>query len=67
MRKFMAIDGTFLKARFVQTLLFAVGIDGNGLNLRLISLTSHWLVNIPVPVCLTFTFVTSMYIAPLCS
>jgi len=30
MRKFMAVDGTFLKARFIQTLLFAVGIDGNG-------------------------------------
>jgi len=35
MRKFMAIDGTFLKARFVQTLFFAVGIDGNGQNLPL--------------------------------
>jgi len=30
MRKFMAVDGTFLKVRFIQTLLFAVGIDGNG-------------------------------------
>lgn len=30
MRKFIAVDGTFLKARFVQTLLLAVGIDGNG-------------------------------------
>ena len=30
MRKFMAVDGTFLKARFVQTLLLAVGIDANG-------------------------------------
>ena len=30
MRKFMALDGTFLKARFVQTLLLAVGIDANG-------------------------------------
>ena len=29
-RKFMAIDGTFLKAQFVQTLLLAVGIDANG-------------------------------------
>jgi len=29
MRKFMAVDGTFLKARFVQTLLLAVRIDGN--------------------------------------
>jgi len=29
MRKFMAVDGTFLKARFVQTLLFVVGIDAN--------------------------------------
>jgi hypothetical protein len=35
MRKFMAVDGTFLKARFVQTLLFAVGIDANGQNLIL--------------------------------
>ena len=30
MRTFMAVDGTFLKARFVQTLLLAVGIDANG-------------------------------------
>jgi len=30
MRKFMAVDSTFLKARFIQTLLLAVGIDGNG-------------------------------------
>jgi len=29
----MAVDGTFLKARFIQTLLFAVGIDENGKNL----------------------------------
>ena len=35
MRKFIAVDGTFLKARFVQTLLFAVGIDANGKNLLL--------------------------------
>jgi len=35
MRKFLAVDGTFLKARFVQTLLFAVGIDGNGESLLL--------------------------------
>lgn len=35
MRKFMAVDGTFLKAPFIQTLLFAVGIDGNGKNLPL--------------------------------
>lgn len=36
MRKFMALDGTFLKARFIQTLyLFAVGIGigSNGKNL----------------------------------
>ena len=33
MRKFLAVDGTFLKSRFVQPLLFAVGIDGNGKNL----------------------------------
>lgn len=31
----MAVDGTFMKARFVQTLLFAVGIDENGKNLPL--------------------------------
>lgn len=30
MRPFIAVDGTFLKARFIQTLLLAVGIDGNG-------------------------------------
>ena len=35
MRKFIAVDGTFLKARYVQTLLFAVGIDANGKNLIL--------------------------------
>ena len=35
MRKFMALDGTFLKARFVQTLLLAVGIDANGKTLIL--------------------------------
>ena len=35
MRQFLAVDGTFLKAPFVQTLLFAVGIDGNGKNLPL--------------------------------
>lgn len=35
MRPFVALDGTFLKARFVQTLLLAVGIDGNGQNLIL--------------------------------
>lgn len=35
MRKLMAVDGTFLKAWFVQTLLLAVGIDGNGKNLLL--------------------------------
>jgi transposase-like protein len=29
MRQFLAIDGTFLKARFVQTLLLAVGVDAN--------------------------------------
>ena len=32
MRSFVALDGTFLKARFVQTLLLVVGIDGNGQN-----------------------------------
>jgi len=31
----MAVDGTFLNARFMQTLLFAVGIDGNSKNLPL--------------------------------
>lgn len=35
MRKFMAVDGTFLKARFIQTLLLAVGIDANGKNVLL--------------------------------
>lgn len=35
MRKFMAVDGTFLKARFIQTIFLAVGIDGNGKNLLL--------------------------------
>jgi len=35
MRKFMAVDGTFLKANFVQTLIFAVGIDANSKNLIL--------------------------------
>lgn len=29
MRKFMAVDGTFLKAQFVQTLLLAIDIDAN--------------------------------------
>ena len=29
----MAVDGAFLKALPIQTLLFAVGIDGNGKNL----------------------------------
>lgn len=36
MMPFMAVDGTFLKARFVQTLLLAVGIDGNGKSLLLV-------------------------------
>ena len=35
MRKFMAVDGTFLTARFCQILLLAVGTDGNGKNLLL--------------------------------
>lgn len=30
MRRFVAVDGTFLKAKFIQTLLLAVGIDGDG-------------------------------------
>lgn len=30
MRKWIAVDGTFMKTRFIQTLLFAAGIDGNG-------------------------------------
>jgi len=30
MRKFMAVNGTFLKTRFIQTPLLAVDIDGNG-------------------------------------
>lgn len=29
-RRFVAADGTFLKGKFVQTLLLAVGIDANG-------------------------------------
>lgn len=29
-RRFLAADGTFLKSKFVQTLLLAVGIDANG-------------------------------------
>ena len=35
MRPFIALDGTFLKAKFVQILLLAVGIDGNGQSLIL--------------------------------
>ena len=35
MRKFMAIDGTFLKAKLSLILLLAVGIDANGKNLIL--------------------------------
>lgn len=35
MRKFMAMDGTFFRAEFVQTLLLAAGIDANGKNLLL--------------------------------
>ena len=35
MCKFMAVDGTFLKGNFVQTLIFAMGIDANGKNLIL--------------------------------
>lgn len=31
-RRFIAVDGTFLKARFVQSLLLAVTIDANGQN-----------------------------------
>jgi len=31
-RRFLAVDGTFLKARFVQSLLLAVTIDVNGQN-----------------------------------
>jgi len=30
MRKFMAVDRTFLKARFVQSLLLAMEVDANG-------------------------------------
>jgi len=30
LRRLVAVDGTFLKARFVLTLLLAVGIDANG-------------------------------------
>jgi len=35
MGKFMALDRTFLKARFVETLLLAVGIDAKGKSLIL--------------------------------
>lgn len=34
-RTFMAVDGTFLKARFIQTLLLYVGIDANSHNVLL--------------------------------
>jgi transposase-like protein len=30
MRRFVAVDGTFLKGRFIQQLLLAVSIDANG-------------------------------------
>jgi hypothetical protein len=30
MRRFVGVDGTFLKGRFIQQLLLAVGIDANG-------------------------------------
>ena len=30
MRRFVAVNGTFLKGRFIQQLLLAVGIDANG-------------------------------------
>jgi hypothetical protein len=30
MRRLLAVNGTFLKARFVQTLLLSVSIDANG-------------------------------------
>jgi hypothetical protein len=34
-RRFVGVDGTFLKGKFVQTLLLAVGIDANGHNVLL--------------------------------
>lgn len=34
-RRFVAVDGTFLKGRFVLTLLLAVGIDADGHNVIL--------------------------------
>jgi hypothetical protein len=34
-RRLVAVDGTFLKARFILTLLLAVGIDANGENVLL--------------------------------
>lgn len=34
-RRFIAVDGRFLKSRFRQTLLLAVTIDANGNNLLL--------------------------------
>lgn len=35
MRKFLAMDGTFFRAEFVQTLLLAAGVDANGKNILL--------------------------------
>lgn len=34
-RRFITLDGTHLKARFIQTLLLTVGIDTNGGNILL--------------------------------
>ena len=36
-RHFIAVDGTFLKSKFIQTLLLAVTIDANGHTLLLVS------------------------------
>lgn len=69
MRKFMAVDGTFLKSRFVQTLLLAVGIDANGHNLLLAwaivesENTSSWewlflLLKRAIPQCLEMTLIS---------
>lgn len=69
MRKFMAVDGTFLKSRFVQTLLLAVGIDANGNNPLLAwaivesENTSSWeslflLLKRAIPQCLKMTLIS---------
>lgn len=69
MRRFMAVDGTFLKSRFIQTLLLAVGIDANGHNLLLAwaiveaESTSSWewffhLLKVSIPECMEMTLIS---------